>query len=103
MTEGSRTQGLLLHVRKNNDCSAEKKKRGAEIRRQTQRNPELSCIFASMRDAIGNGGNEGCVTRSQKTAAFATEAQIITAASIQPYFHAQVSSLVSVYECNAAF
>lgn len=56
-----------------------------------------------MRDGIGNGGNEDCVTHSQKTAAFATEAQIITAPSIQPCFHAQVSSLVSVYECSAAF
>lgn len=39
----------------------------------------------------------------QSKEAFAAEAQIITASSIQPCFHAQVSSLVSVYECNAAF
>ena len=56
-----------------------------------------------MRDAgVGDGGNESCVTYSQKTAASATAAQIITATSIKPCFHAQVSSLVSVYGCNTS-
>ena len=66
------------------------------IRRQTQKSPELSCSLASTELAMG--GKEGCDTHSQKT-----DAQTITATSIQHCCETQVSSLVSVYECNGAF
>lgn len=48
-------------------------------------------------------GKTRVVFKSQKTAAFGTGTLIITANSTQPCFHAQLSSLVSVCECNAPF